>query len=73
MTGRFRKIWDLFETGNAVPVCAWCGRVRVDGEWDWPPTGAISAIEPTSLTHSICTSCAAAQAQARATATQSFD
>ena len=57
MTGRFRKIWDLFETGNVVPVCAWCGRVRIDGEWDWAPTGAISAIEPTSLTHSICTSC----------------
>jgi len=35
-------------------MCAWCGRVRLDGEWDWAPTGAIAAIEPTSLTHSIC-------------------
>lgn len=64
MTSRFRKIWDLFEAGNVVPVCAWCGRVRVDGEWDWAPTGAMTAIEPISLTHSICPSCAAAQARA---------
>jgi len=64
VSGTFRKIWELFEAGNAVPVCAWCGRIRLDGEWDWAPTGAISAIEPTSLTHSICTSCAAEQPRA---------
>jgi len=67
VNGRFQKIWDLFEAGNAVPVCAWCGRIRLDDEWQWAPTGALTAIEPTSLTHSICVSCAAAQEGAPAT------
>ena len=63
MTGMFRKIWDLFESGNVVPVCAWCGRIRLDDSWEWAPTGAMTAIEPLSVTHSICPSCVTGQAR----------
>ena len=56
------RIWEAYEAGDLVPVCAWCGRVRIDDEWVAPPRGALSTIdERTTLSHSICPTCAAKQ------------
>ena len=43
--------------------CAWCGRVRIDGQWILAPPAALAAIDGrNTLSHSICDECARALA-----------
>ena len=54
-------IWEVAETGGLVPSCAWCGSVRIQGQWVAPPVGALSTIDARmALSHSICPVCAEA-------------
>ena len=56
--GLFAEIWTLFNYGELVPQCAWCGRVRVAKSWAFPPAGALEAIDARlSTSHSICPTC----------------
>ncbi|HWX09005.1 MAG TPA: hypothetical protein VNY33_03415 [Gaiellaceae bacterium] len=56
----FSRIVAAYEAGELVPMCAWCGRVRIEGEWVLPPAAALAAIdERNTLSHSICDDCAA--------------
>jgi len=56
------NIWEAYEAGQLIPVCAWCGRVWIQEQWFAPPGGMLSTIdEPMTLSHSICPTCAAAQ------------
>jgi hypothetical protein len=56
--GLFSAIWVLFDRGELVPRCAWCGRVRIVATWAFPPNGALDAIDARlSTSHSICPSC----------------
>jgi hypothetical protein len=58
----FSRIWAVYEAGDLIAVCAWCGRVRIDGEWVVPPRAALAAIDaPNTLSHSICEECAQAK------------
>jgi hypothetical protein len=60
-SGLFSAIWALFDRGELVPRCAWCGRVRIAATWAFPPNGALDAIDARlSISHSICPSCAQA-------------
>ena len=56
-------IWNAYETGALVALCAWCGRVRIqEGLWVAPPQGALSTIdEQMTMSHSICPTCTEAQ------------
>lgn len=55
----FARIVSAYEAGELVPMCAWCGRVRLDGTWVAPPVAALAAIdERNTLSHSICDECA---------------
>ena len=57
-TGLFSEIWSLFNRGELVPHCAWCGRVRIAETWGFPPPGALDAIDARlSTSHSICPTC----------------
>ena len=48
-----------YETGNLIPVCAWCGRLLIAEEWVRPPLGGLSTVDEAEvLTHSICPTCA---------------
>lgn len=50
----------MYEAGELISTCAWCERVELDGEWVLPPRAALSAIDSRfTLTHSICSQCAA--------------
>jgi hypothetical protein len=56
--GLFSEIWTLFNSGELVPYCAWCGRVRLADTWAFPPNGALDAIDARlSTSHSICPTC----------------
>jgi hypothetical protein len=60
MTARdlFSRIWNAYEQGELVAKCAWCGRIRIDETWLFPPFAALAAIDETNaLSHSICDSC----------------
>lgn len=52
------KVWEASESGALIPSCAWCGRVRIDGEWVDPPGRSLATIDqPMMLSHSICPTC----------------
>jgi len=60
------EIWQAYESGELVPACAWCGSVRLRGEWVTPPPGALATIdEQVTLSHSICPNCAASMPSSR--------
>ena len=55
----FARIWTAFEAGRVIPMCAWCGRVRIDDTWIVPPRAALAAIDArNTFSHSICDACA---------------
>ena len=52
------KVWSAFEAGDLITVCAWCGRVEIEGEWADAEPGLLSTIDqPMTLSHSICPRC----------------
>jgi hypothetical protein len=54
----FSRIWEAYDAGEIVHVCAWCSRVRVDETWQLPPRGVLVAIDSRfTLSHSICETC----------------
>ena len=56
----FSRIVAIYEAGGVLPICAWCGRVRIDGVWLMPPPAALAAIDVRhTLSHSICDACEA--------------
>lgn len=56
-------ILATYEAGDLITMCAWCRRVRVDGEWLLAPRAALTAIDAHfTLSHSICPECAAMEA-----------
>jgi hypothetical protein len=55
----FSRIVTVFEAGDLLRICAWCGRVQIDGTWLLPPPAALAAIdERNTLSHSVCDECA---------------
>jgi hypothetical protein len=55
----FSRIVEIYEDGGLVPICAWCGRVRIDDTWVEPPAAALDAIDArNTLSHSMCDACA---------------
>jgi hypothetical protein len=55
----FSKVWEIYEAGGLVAVCAWCFRVRIDEEWVGPAPGVLSTLDGgLMLSHSICPRCA---------------
>jgi len=57
-SGLFAAIWAVFNRGELVPRCAWCGRVRIEERWVFAPAGALDAIDARlSTSHSICPNC----------------
>lgn len=51
-------IWDAYESGDLLPICAWCEHVRVEGEWVVAPHGTLETIDrPMTFSHSICPTC----------------
>jgi hypothetical protein len=54
-----KRILADYEAGGLITICAWCGRVDVDGEWVLAPREALTAIDSRyTLSHSICPECA---------------
>lgn len=52
------RLIAIYEAGEMVPACAWCGRVSLDGMWLPIPRVALDAIDaPNTLSHSICPDC----------------
>jgi len=57
-SGPFAEIWAVFNRGELIARCAWCGRVRVEEAWFFAPAGALEAIDAhLSTSHSICPAC----------------
>lgn len=59
LNASFSRIWTAFDTGEILPFCAWCGRVRIDETWLLPSRAALAAIDQRyTLSHTICDDCA---------------
>jgi hypothetical protein len=59
------RLWAA-EAFELVPVCAWCGRLRVDREWLGIAPELLSSVDQrVTLAHSICPSCAENSGQRR--------
>ena len=55
----FSSVWAVYEAGDLIPACAWCGRMRIDDRWLVPPRSALAAIDTRNvLSHSMCDECA---------------
>lgn len=53
------KLWEASESGRLTTACAWCERVRIDGQWLELTHGALDTIDQRmTLSHSICPTCA---------------
>ena len=64
------RLIAIYEAGEIVPACAWCGRVNLDGMWLPIPRVALDAIDaPNTLSHSICPDCLVAQSASGSTET----
>jgi len=60
----FLRIWTAFDSGQILPACAWCGRVRVDETWHSPSPAVLAAVDGRyTFSHSICDACAETYAQ----------
>jgi hypothetical protein len=56
------RVVEMADAGVLIPMCAWCERIELDGEWVQPPYGALSVIDVrNAVSHSICPPCAAEQ------------
>lgn len=54
------RMIELYDAGGRITMCAWCGRVDIDGEWLIPPQATLAEIDaPSTLSHSICPKCKA--------------
>jgi hypothetical protein len=52
------KIWAVYEAGDFITVCAWCGSLEIEGEWIGPEPGLLSTFDqPMTVSHSICRRC----------------
>ncbi len=50
----------IAEAGKLIPMCAWCKRVEINGEWLPTPHRALAMIdERNTVSHSICPACVA--------------
>lgn len=55
----FERIWEAYETGQVLPACAWCSRMRIGDEWIEPGNRTLATIdERMTISHSICPRCA---------------
>jgi hypothetical protein len=55
----FSRIGAIFDDGQLLTVCAWCGRGRIDDVWLALPRAVRVAIdERHAFSHSICDGCA---------------
>ena len=60
------RMLAMSETGVLIPMCAWCARHELDGEWVQPPGGAIEVIDVrNAVSHSICLRARRSSKQAR--------
>jgi hypothetical protein len=56
----FGSVWELFDRGELIPQCAWCGQLRIAAIWAPPPQAAMAAIDVRlTMSHSICPDCCA--------------
>ena len=61
----FSRIVGIYDEGGILPICAWCGRVRIEDVWVVPPPAALAAIDDrNTLSHSICDVCTSRKAPA---------
>ena len=61
-------ILAISDAGSLIPMCAWCGRVRIDEQWVEPPRAALAAIDVVNtVSHTICPECAAKQTRRAST------
>lgn len=56
------RVWAIYEAGNFLTVCAWCGSLQIDGHWTGPEPGILSTFDqPMTVSHSICPGCEEAE------------
>jgi hypothetical protein len=56
------RVSAMAEAGDLIPMCAWCGRIELNGEWLRPARGALAVIDVrNAVSHSICPTCVAEQ------------
>jgi hypothetical protein len=60
-TNLFSRLRPIRDSGERVPLCSSCGRIRVDTVWLAAPPAVRAALEETdTFTHSLCERCAEA-------------